>query len=772
MKINLSLLLISVIAIVAGCENKQAPNVETEQAVLTVEAPASEPSYIGNEQCAGCHQQQFEGWVGSHHDLAMQHANETSVLGNFNSKAFKYNNITTTFFRKNDQYFVSTDGPDGKLQDYQILYTFGVEPLQQYLIALPGGRLQALGIAWDTRLESQNGQKWFHLYPDDKLTFKDRLHWTKRDQNWNFMCAECHSTNLEKNYNLELDNYSTKWSEIDVSCEACHGPASNHLYWAQKKADWGKLIQKGLTINLDERIDVHWSINSETGNAKRSKIKSTDKEVEMCAQCHSRRSVISDKHQPGKPLMDSYRPAILEEFLYHPDGQVKEESYVYGSFVQSKMYHEGVTCSDCHNPHTLKLRVDGNGVCLQCHLSEKYDQSQHHFHQVGSEGALCAECHMPQTKYMLVDGRHDHSIRIPRPDLSETLNSPNSCNQCHTDKTNQWAASQMEKWYGEDWSPGWHFGETLKEARERKPGLGQDVAAVAASPKLPDIARATAANLLNYYPGPVTSLVAKKLLNDKSPEVRLSALLTLDSLPAEQRIQLGVGLLIDPVRAVRIEAARVLSLVPENALSAVQSKQLANAIDEYRQAQYANAERPQSHINLGLLSLRLQQYQQAEMHYQQALKLDSSFANAYVNLADLYRAQGLESEVKKVLDEAILAAPENAAVWHSSGLWLIRSKNLNKAIDDLKQAVELQTDNLRYRYVYAVALHENNKIKQSITELENLLSISPNNRDGLIALINYSQRAGDISKARLNAEKLFQVAPEYGTVEDILNYYK
>ncbi len=330
----------------------------------------------------------------------------------------------------------------------------------------------------------------------------------------------------------------------------------------------------------------------------------------------------------------------------------------------------------------------------------------------------------------------------------------------------------MEQWYGKDWSPGWHFGETLNEARENKPGMGQDIAAIAASPKLPDITRATAASMLHNYSGPVTSLVVTKLLKDKSPEVRLSALQALDSLSADQRIKFGVELLIDPVRAVRIEAARVLSVIPSEALSSLQSKQLADAIKEYQEAQYVNADRPESHINLGLLSLRLGEYQKAERHYQQALKLDTSLASAYVNLADLYRAQGEDSKAKVVLGEAKLAVPENAAVWHSSGLWYVRSKNLNKATNDLKRAVELQPDNLRYRYVYAVALQGDNKIKQSITELEILLALSPNYRDGLIALISFSQQVGNVNKARLNAEKLFQLNPEYESVEKVLNYYK
>ena len=319
----------------------------------------------------------------------------------------------------------------------RIKYTFGVSPLQQYLVEFPDGRLQALPIAWDTRPMEQGGQRWFHLYPEEQITHDDELHWTRAAQNWNFMCADCHSTGVRKNYDPVADRFETQWAEIDVACEACHGPASRHLAWAEAKEagkPWDEDENKGLTVRLDERRDITWTVDPATGNAVRSKPRTSERELEVCAQCHARRGQIAEDYVPGKPFLDDYRPALLEPPLYYADGQQRGEVYKWGSFLQSKMYAKGVTCSDCHEPHSGKLRASGNAVCTGCHLQGKYDTAEHHHHPPGSAGAACAACHMPTTTYMVIDPRHDHSLRVPRPDLSVEFGTPNPCTGCHTDR--------------------------------------------------------------------------------------------------------------------------------------------------------------------------------------------------------------------------------------------------------------------------------------------------------------------------------------------------
>ncbi len=401
----------------------------------TAEGPpvAAEAAYVGSQACARCHATETEAWQASQHAVAMQHADERTVLGDFNDASFDFQGVQSRFFRRDGRYFIRTDGPDGQLADFEVKYTFGVAPLQQYLVELPGGRLQAVAVTWDARPREQGGQRWFRQYPDEKIDHADELHWTRRAQNWNFMCADCHSTRVSKGYDVADDSFKTTYAEISVGCEACHGPGSAHVQWA---ADKGSEAGKGLTVQFDERRGVAW-LRDEAGRPVRSKPRQTEREIEVCAQCHARRAQIAEGYQPGRPFLDHYLPALLTPTLYHADGQQQDEVFIWGSWMQSRMHAAGVTCSDCHDPHTQQLRAPGNAVCAQCHEPSKYDAAAHHRHEQGSDGAQCANCHMPQGTYMVVDRRRDHSMRVPRPDESVALGVPNACSSCHTDRDAQ-----------------------------------------------------------------------------------------------------------------------------------------------------------------------------------------------------------------------------------------------------------------------------------------------------------------------------------------------
>lgn len=726
----------------------------------SVAAGATAAQYTGRPVCATCHAEQASQWSGSPHDLAMQPATETTVLGDFNNASLVHFGVTTSFFRKAGKFMVRTENADGKLEDFEISYTFGVEPLQQYLVEFPGGRMQALSLAWDARSKEQGGQRWFHLYPDEKIVHDDELHWTKPSQNWNSMCAECHSTHLEKNYDPGTRTFSTSWSEIDVSCEACHGPGGDHVAWARHKAGWEKLeASKGLAISLDERRDVQWTFNPETGNASRNKVRSGEKEIGMCARCHARRSPISSDYVHGEPLLDHYLPSLLDEGMYYADGQIEDEVYVYGSFLQSKMYHAGVTCSDCHEPHSLKLRAPGNGVCLQCHQAEKYDQPSHHFHKPGSEGASCAECHMPPKTYMVVDPRHDHSMRIPRPDLSVELGTPNACNNCHTDKEPEWAAGQVRTWYGHVPAGFQSFAQALYAARHEMPGAGSSLAELIRDAETPDIARATALAMVGPYLSAATLDVLTEGLRDENPAVRAAAVRALEYAPADLRVRLAFPLLDDPVRAVRIEAAWVLASIPAGGLTTEQRTLLDNRLQEYAEAQQAMAERPEAQTSLGNLYAVQGEPDRAVSAYKTAVDLNPVFSPAYVNLADLYRSQGKEAEAGNVLRDAIRVMPESADLHYALGLSLIRQKHTDEAVEELRLAATLNPDNAQYVYVYAVALNSTGKPQQAIMVLQGAQTAHPNNVDILNALVAFHRDMGNESAARTYAGKLRAISP-------------
>ncbi len=727
--------------------------------LITFSAVTTAADYVGGSVCKTCHEDEFKAWQHSHHDLAMQPANQKTVLGDFNNTSFSHFGVTSTFYKKDERFMVRTEGVDGELLEYEIKYTFGADPLQQYLIEFPGGRLQVFSVAWDARHTQQGGQRWFHVLPESEIAHTDVLHWTKPSQNWNSRCAQCHSTNLDKNYDPVSSTYLTTWSEIDVSCESCHGPGSKHLGWAKQEEGWQQLDDTlGLIMQFDERKGVQWNINSHTGNAIRSKTKTTDKEIEVCARCHSRRSEITNDYVHGQPLLDHYLPALLREGLYFPDGQIDDEVFVYGSFIQSKMYAAGVTCSDCHEPHSLALKIPGNGVCSQCHAASKYDQASHHFHADNSVGASCAECHMPPKTYMVVDPRHDHSMRIPRPDLSLTLGTPNACNNCHQDKDASWSVAKINTWYGEKAKGFQTYAQTFHNARNERVGVGQELAGLIRDSKVPDIARATALAEISPYLGPSTIDVLPLALSDDDPLVRMAATGMLDQAPSDVlRVRLAFPMLEDPVRAVRVEAARVLSTIPSGSLSVEQQAIFDKALEEYIAAQLSNADRPEAQTNLGNLYAVRRDEKGAISAYKMANELSAFYVPAYINLADLYRAMGNEDNADEVLRKAVKIIPGNASLHYALGLSLVRQKN-SKAIDELRQASVLSPNNARYSYVYGVALNSLGEKQQAIAVLKEALIQHPNNREILTALVAFNRDLGNASESRFYAEKLQAIA--------------
>jgi tetratricopeptide (TPR) repeat protein/nitrate/TMAO reductase-like tetraheme cytochrome c subunit len=690
----------------------------------------------------------------------MQPATGKTVLGNFDNASLTHYGMKSSFYMKDGKFMVRTEGAGGKLQDYEIKYTFGVEPLQQYLIEFPGGRMQALSLAWDSRSKEQGGQRWFHLYPDEKITHDDELHWTGPSQNWNSMCAECHSTRLEKNYDPLSKSFDTRWSEIDVSCEACHGPGSEHVSWAEQKPGWKKLeANKGLSILLDERKDVHWKIDARTGNATRSEARKSDNEIEMCVRCHARRSPISDGYIHGEPLLDHYLPRLLDGGMYHADGQIDDEVYVYGSFVQSKMFHAGVTCSDCHEPHSLKLKAPGNGVCLQCHAVKKYETESHHFHKPGSTGASCAECHMPPKTYMVVDPRHDHSMRIPRPDLSVELGTPNACLNCHEEQAPEWAAKQVWDWYGHAPRSFQAYAGTFAATRSGDPRAGESLLQLIRDTQMPDIARATALSQVPPYLSAQTLDILTLGLWDDDPAVRAATAAILEQLPAGLRVQLAFPILEDDVRAVRIAAARVLAAIPAGELSKQQQALLEKGLQEYVAAQQAMAERPEAQTNLGSLYAAQGKVKQAVFAFNTAIEISPEYVPAYVNLADLYRSQGDETNADQLLRKALKTIPDSAIVHHVLGLSLVRQQRTDEAVDEFRQATTLSPDNARYIYIYAVALNSTSKSEQAVMVLQGAHNAHPNDIDILNALVAFHRDMGNQPASRKYAEKLRAISP-------------
>ncbi|RMH01547.1 MAG: hypothetical protein D6702_11105 [Planctomycetota bacterium] len=681
--------------------------------------PPAESAWLGAAACAECHPEETAAWTGSDHDLAMQPATPATVLGDFADATAEHAGVTTRFHRDGDRFLVTTDGPDGAPADFEVAYTFGVRPLQQYLVPFPDGRLQVLPWCWDARPAEEGGQRWFHLYPDETLPAGDVLHWTGPNQNWNHVCAECHSTRLRKGYDLAADRFETTWSEIDVACEACHGPGGAHVAWARARR--GR--DPRLAVRLGDHDGGWWAFPEGKATAARRPPRTERPELEVCARCHSRRSQIAVT-DPGAPFLDGYRPALLEEGLYHPDGQIQDEVYVWGSFLQSRMYAAGVTCSDCHDPHSLRLRSPGDSVCNTCHSPAPYRTRAHHHHDPAREGADCTGCHMPQTAYMRIDLRADHSLRVPRPDLSRTTGAPNACNRCHDDRDPAWAAARMDEWYGKDWrkpTPA----PALAAARRGDPAAAADLRAAAADPELPAIVRATALAALRGFPAPEQVEALRAGLADPEPLVRLGALQGLGEAGLQIAATLAFPLLEDPVRAVRIEAARLTAALPAVQLPEHWRGVWQRALDEYEASLRIDDDRASAHLNRALLQLARKREDLAEREYRMGLRLDPANVLCAVNLADLLRGQKRDAEGEEVLRRLLARVPDAAAAEHALGLLLVRRGEQDEALSFLRRAVDHAPRVPRYRYVLAVALRDLGRPEEALAEVRAALAERP-----------------------------------------------
>jgi len=617
-------------------------------------ARSAAPDYVGSGSCAACHADQTGAWRGSHHDLAWTLPGEDTVFGDFDNAEFVHDGVTTRFRRAGDRPVIETEGGDGRVQAFPVVGVAGVAPLQQYILETEPGRLQSFDVVWDVA-----NRLWYHLYADQHLPPGDGLHWTGPYKNWNARCAECHATGFEKRFDPATQRYASRQAEIGVGCEACHGPGEAHLRWAEAPEAFDpqsatSLSAKGLTIAF-------------AGDTPQN-------EIEQCAGCHARREPFGDGNPlPGTAFADAYRLSLLREGLYHVDGSILDEVYVYGSFLQSKMHQRGVRCTDCHDPHNARLRLDGNAVCTQCHSpaanprfpslrKADYDGEAHHFHDPGSAAAACKACHMIERTYMGIDGRRDHSFRIPRPDLSVETGAPNACTDCHRDRDAAWAAAELAKRFGEPADRSDHFSMALAAGRADPLAASSELGDLAADSGLPAIVRATALDLLARAPSEAVAAQAAALLDDMQPLVREAAALLQQGAAPEDRVDRLAPLLADPVRSVRIATARALLAIPPQRIPDASRADLRAAIGEWQASLIAKADFPETHLVLGGAALVTRNFQAAEAAFEQAVELDPQRAEAWAMIVRIRAGSGDVEGAAEALTRALKAVPEDAGL--------------------------------------------------------------------------------------------------------------
>ncbi len=652
--------------------------------------------YVGGSTCIECHQKEYDDWKGSDHDLAMDEANAETVVGDFSGVDLVRNEKTHKCYKKGEDFFVITDGPEGEMQEYQIKYVFGHYPLQQYLVEFEEGRLQTLALTWNSR-----DSVWYYMadsvYKGGDVDHTNWLHWSNQSQNWNSMCADCHSTNLKIGYNHKNNTYNTSWSEIDVSCEACHGPASEHLKWAEKP----EYLRSG---------EPKMGLSVQTSNI------STEAFVNICARCHSRRASLSDFAPHDESIYNHMIPVLPVEPQFYIDGQIKEEDYVFASFTQSRMYMNDVKCNDCHNMHSGKLILEGNALCLQCHQADTYDRPSHHFHKgkgeegealiseageffdVGS-GTECINCHMHGQNFMGVDYRRDHSFRVPRPDLSIALGSPNACNQCHTKESPAWAQEYIEKWHGS--SRPFQYGQAFHQANLGSLNSDEQLMKIIDDELYPLNIRAAAIMYLGQQSDTSVKETIYRALQSIHPLIRIYGIRKLDVQDPEDLEHL-FPLLYDETKAVRIETATKLAQVPENYIPAKHKEMLKANSKEYLEVMEFNGDFPTGKYNLGNYYYNRGDNINAEKYYLMALEQDTELHQIKMNLAILYSKIGNSTRAEELLFDYVDAVPDDYSAYYNLGLILAENKKYDEALKYLEIASEQLPNNSRVDFNIAM----------------------------------------------------------------------
>ncbi len=705
-----------------------------------------DPAFLTSARCAECHQDAYDAWTDSHHGWAWRSAEPGNVLADFAGTTFEHRGVESRFTARDGRFVVETEGPDGEPTTYEVHSTVGVEPLQQYLIELDGGRLQALDVVWDTE-----GERWYHLYPDQEIEGDAGLHWTGPYRNWNARCVSCHVTGFVKNYEPRDNVYQSSWSEMGVGCEACHGPGEAHVAWAAAPVSttlkpFVGVDDRGLTVSLD-------------GTAER--------ELEVCAGCHSRReSLNADSAPPGEPFADHYRLALLRDGLYHADGQIDDEVYVYGSFLQSKMHSRGVTCGDCHESHSAGLVADLDAVCTQCHNPQgreefptlkaaSYVSPLHHRHRAGTEATSCVSCHMPEKTFMGVDPRRDHSFRVPRPDLTAKLGVPNACNSCHAGRTVEWAREQVEEWFPQGHHLRPHYGEVLHAARQ---GLDEDsvrgLMDLSLDEGQPAIVRATAAELLRPVASPEVAGPALTLLRDPSPLVRSTALGLFDPAPQAARAKHAGPLTDDPARSVRIAAAQRILDISTAQLPADDRAIVDAAVGEYKTSLAANADFPEVQLNVSRFAEQMRDPQAARRSLETAIILDPKLSEAWLRLARLEVDAGRLADARRLLERGAAEVPDSGALQQFLGRVLERSGDRSAAAEAFARALRLLPEASELRVEYGSLLTH---LGRHAEALETLGGIAEGELTGAEALylsaFNHA-RLRDMAQARHYARQL------------------
>ena len=715
----------------------QATSPAREKPIL---APDDEvhAQYAGSSTCLECHEVAYTNWMNSNHGLA-----ERDYQKEMDEKAFSPKQ-TLVHGKDTSEAFLDADGLakiltrglGNERRVYPVTRIIGNNPLRQFLIPAPGGRLQTCDVSYDPKKNEL-----FDVYGEEERNPGDWGAWTGQGMNWNAMCAACHNTRLRKNFEPPTNSYHTKMAEMSVGCEACHGPMKDHVQWHKHPPPGVPKGTKDPTIKRQSR----------------------DQMLDTCAACHARRAEITGDLIPGESFFDHFSLTVTDQTdIYHPDGQVRDENYEFASFLSSRMGHVGIRCVDCHEPHSGKRLIPGDMLCMRCHMggtqppATVVDPATHGHHAGFKDGNDCTDCHMPITTYMQRHPRHDHGFTIPDPLLTKEFGTPNACNRCHTDKDADWALKYANEWYGGKMNrPTRTRAQLIARARRGETSARDGLIALL---KTEPIAawKATICHLLERWSmEPDTAKALLEQLKDPSPLIRDAAVRSLVHPVRQENEDVRKALqplLDDPVRSVRVAAA--WALVAKLDLNSKAGNELVHMLD-------LNADQPTGRMQLSQFTFLRGDTPAAIKQIRKAIEWDPNSPPFHHDLAILLSTSGDTQGAIKSLEEASRLAPDEAEYHYKLALAWNEAGDMKKSAELLKKTVQLDPGNARAWYNLGLALNGMNQPQEAVGALLKGETADPSDSAIPYARATILARHGQKQAAIEAATRALQIRPDF-----------
>ena len=619
------------------------------------------PDYLGSAACARCHQQVYDQWEASLHVRMTKPVAEATIVGDFSDGTrFADHDRSFEFGRANGKPFMRVSFGGAPPETFRVDYTLGHKRYQGYLSTLPDGRMYVLPAFW--HVESQRWIDWKEITP-----IPDGAHDLR--QIWNSNCFNCHATNLVQGFDVPTRTYKTTWTEMGLGCEACHGPGRVHVdlidAWRKDPA-----LKPGGSLGI---------FSSRHGTPRQT--------YDTCAYCHGNKRNLYVGFRAGDRYEDYALPFLISEPIpatdlqgeFWPDGRPNRFNRPQALTLSGCFKAGDVTCTSCHvahgssNPFSLKVDItkgaSGDTLCTQCHTSFKAAAvTRHTFHNAASEGSRCISCHMSDVNWRLLIRRRDHTFQAPVPEITAAFGVPNACTTCHDNRSPEWAARQMDQWWGDGGrrKAAASIADTMYRAGsgdatvlpalarlaiDRSNGLLIRASAVEFIEQLASgtagAASADAQSQTSFGYGVKTApiKVAPKRVqltpsqinaligaaSDPEPTVRAQAINAMLATGDHQRVVTPIiARLVDPARVVRARAAEALLAMGIATLPGAAGAALARAQDDFAQALRDFPESALNHTSLGWLESERQRPLQAHVALDAAIHLDPKAARPVV----------------------------------------------------------------------------------------------------------------------------------------------